>query len=151
MLSLTVGEQPFLIMGLPIYMDYFTVHDDIGGQIGFVPRKGSAKNGPFWGTIPSRDLDLNSSEVVWDLDLVDDEPMPADTTLSPDGTEFGPSQNGESDPPSNEDRNQMVLWVMLSSLFIVCTIIVILAVWPDSVATKRSSAKNTTQIRTILM
>ena len=41
------GEAPFLIMGVPIYLDYYVVHDDDRDRIGFVAQKDSKKKGPF--------------------------------------------------------------------------------------------------------
>ena len=34
-------------MGVPIYLDYYVVHDDENGKIGFVGQKGSQKKGPY--------------------------------------------------------------------------------------------------------
>ena len=42
-LLLTEGEQSFFIMGLPIYMNYYTIHDDSNNRLGFVPHKTSRK------------------------------------------------------------------------------------------------------------
>ena len=39
------SDQPFIVMGLPIYMNYYTVHDDSNNRIGFVPHLTSTK--PF--------------------------------------------------------------------------------------------------------
>jgi len=55
-LLLRKGDYPFLVMGLPLYNGYYTVHDDKEGKMGFVPHKYSAKKGPFWGTVPTRTL-----------------------------------------------------------------------------------------------
>ena len=37
------GDQPFLVMGLPAYMDYYTIHDEANNRIGFAPHKDSKK------------------------------------------------------------------------------------------------------------
>lgn len=71
-LSIVAGSQPFLVMGLPLLMDYYTVHNDKIGSIGFVPRAGSAKDGPYWGTVPTRTFSLSTTGVEWDLGLSDD-------------------------------------------------------------------------------
>ena len=47
MMILQQGEAPFLVMGTPAYLDYYVVHDDEAGKIGFVAQKGSEKKGPF--------------------------------------------------------------------------------------------------------
>ena len=54
------GDQPFLVMGLPTYMDYYTVHDETNNQIGFVPHKDSTKTPLEKGEQPSRAFASNS-------------------------------------------------------------------------------------------
>lgn len=44
-------------MGLPIYMDYYTVHDDDNNKIGFAPRAGSSKEKLRSGVRPTRVLE----------------------------------------------------------------------------------------------
>ena len=57
LLLLTEGELPFLVMGLPLFVGYYTVHDDKKGRMGFVPHATSSKTGPYWATsLPSADL-----------------------------------------------------------------------------------------------
>lgn len=34
-LLIAQGESPFLVMGLPLFVGYYTVHDDVNGKIGF--------------------------------------------------------------------------------------------------------------------
>lgn len=46
LLQITKGEQPFAVMGLPLLMNYYTVHDDVKGQIGFAPHTSSTKIEP---------------------------------------------------------------------------------------------------------
>lgn len=53
-LLMSEGEQPFFIMGLPLYMDYYTVHDDDNNRIGFAPKIGSSKTTLVSGTKPAR-------------------------------------------------------------------------------------------------
>ena len=36
-----------MVMGAPVYYDYYVVHDDEAGKIGFVPNIGSEKKGPY--------------------------------------------------------------------------------------------------------
>ena len=43
-------------MGLPLFVGYYTVHDDFNGKIGFVPGFRSPKNGPYWGNAPQSDF-----------------------------------------------------------------------------------------------
>ena len=43
-LLLSQGDADFFVMGLPLFMDYYTVHDDTNGQIGFVPHSTSTKS-----------------------------------------------------------------------------------------------------------
>ena len=47
MLLLQQGEAPFLIMGVPIYLDYYAVHDDNQDRIGFTSQNGGNKKGPY--------------------------------------------------------------------------------------------------------
>ena len=57
MLLITKGQTPFLIMGLPLFKGYYSVHDDTAGRIGFVPHSGSTKNGPYFAaSYPTIDL-----------------------------------------------------------------------------------------------
>ena len=46
LLRIAQGEQPFAVMGLPLLMNYYTIHDDVKGQIGFVPHSYSTKSAP---------------------------------------------------------------------------------------------------------
>ena len=59
-LLLSQGEAPFLIMGLPLYMDYYTVHDDTNNRIGFAPRSGANKEAIFSGPKPRRVFESTS-------------------------------------------------------------------------------------------
>lgn len=43
-LLMSEGDHPFIIMGLPIYMNYYTVHDDDNNRIGFAPHSTSSKS-----------------------------------------------------------------------------------------------------------
>ena len=56
-LLLSESTSPFFIMGLPIYMDYYTVHDDANNRMGFAPRAGSTKTALLEGTQPDRVFD----------------------------------------------------------------------------------------------
>ena len=57
MLLLKESEtRPFLVMGLPLYVDYYSVHDDQGGFMAFASHKRSAKPSPSWGTVSTRDF-----------------------------------------------------------------------------------------------
>ena len=44
-------------MGLPIYMDYYTVHDELRTTIGFPPNSASSKSAVSRGTKPTRILE----------------------------------------------------------------------------------------------
>jgi len=56
MLLIERAKTPFLVLGLPIYVGYYTVHDDKNSQIGFAPHKDSFKPSPSWGILPMKDL-----------------------------------------------------------------------------------------------
>ena len=56
-LLLSQGEEPFIVMGLPIYMDYYTVHDELRTTIGFTPNSASSKSAVSRGTKPTRILE----------------------------------------------------------------------------------------------
>ena len=57
MMLLTKGETPFIVMGLPLYVGYYAVHDDARNRLGFVPHDGSKYKGPYVATnFPSVDL-----------------------------------------------------------------------------------------------
>lgn len=47
-------------MGLPIYMDYYTVHDELRTTIGFTPSSNSSKSAVSKGAKPSRILESNN-------------------------------------------------------------------------------------------
>lgn len=49
-------------MGLPLYMDYYTVHDDTKGRIGFAPNSGSNKVSLAVGEQPSRKFESLNPE-----------------------------------------------------------------------------------------
>ena len=42
-LLMHASDQPFLVMGLPLYMNYYAVHDHENGQLGFAPHKDTKK------------------------------------------------------------------------------------------------------------
>ena len=56
-LLLSQSDAAFFIMGLPVYMDYYTVHNDSDNRIGFVPRAGSNKETLQTGGKPTRVLE----------------------------------------------------------------------------------------------
>lgn len=56
-LLLSQSDAAFFVMGLPIYMDYYTVHNDDKNKIGFAPRAGSDKTKLKTGSRPERFLE----------------------------------------------------------------------------------------------
>ena len=56
LLKIKESENPFLVMGLPLYVDYYAVHDDSEGFMAFASHKRSAKTNPSWGTVSTRDF-----------------------------------------------------------------------------------------------
>lgn len=42
-LLMAQGDADLFVMGLPLFMDYYTVHDDTKGRLGFVPHTTSDK------------------------------------------------------------------------------------------------------------
>ena len=48
------GDHPYVVMGLPAYMDYYVVHDDDNSRIGFAPHNYSKKDAPIAGKQPDR-------------------------------------------------------------------------------------------------
>lgn len=61
-LLMSQGEQPFFVMGLPLYMDYYTVHEDENNRIGFTPRVGSSKSPLIDGRQPDRTYESEDPE-----------------------------------------------------------------------------------------
>ena len=61
-LLLTEGEQSFFVMGLPLYMNYYTIHDEAKGRIGFAPHTTSTKGAPQPGEQPSRVFQSSNPE-----------------------------------------------------------------------------------------
>lgn len=53
-LLLSQGKSDLAVMGLPIFMDYYTVHDEDEGRLGFAPRAGSSKPNLVRGKQPSK-------------------------------------------------------------------------------------------------
>lgn len=53
-LMLTQGEQAFFVMGLPAFMDYYTIHDEDNNRLGFVPHSNSKKGALVDGKQPSQ-------------------------------------------------------------------------------------------------
>ena len=48
------GDHPFLVMGLPAYMDYYVIHSERDETIGFAPHNYSKKPAPEEGEQPGR-------------------------------------------------------------------------------------------------
>ena len=70
LLLIVKGQTPFLVMGLPLYKGYYTVHDDANSRLGFVPHVGSTKNGPYYAaSFPT--IDLRSAERRTDYSNLD--------------------------------------------------------------------------------
>ena len=42
-LLLSPGNHPFIVMGMPVYMNYYAVHEDSYDRIGFAPLVNSPK------------------------------------------------------------------------------------------------------------
>ena len=55
-LLLSPGTHPFLVMGMPLYMNYYAVHEDSNERIGFAPHTSSPKAGLSKGIQPERVL-----------------------------------------------------------------------------------------------
>ena len=55
-LLIAQGEMPFLVLGLPLFSGYYTIHDDVGGRMGFAAGIRSSKTGPYWGAIPTSEF-----------------------------------------------------------------------------------------------
>lgn len=53
-LLISEADWPFLVMGMPVYMDYYTVHDATNGRLGFVPSVNSSKSPLESGVQPER-------------------------------------------------------------------------------------------------
>ena len=53
-LMMTQGTQSFMVMGIPVYSDYYTVHEEENSRIGFAPRVGSKKEALIQGSDPER-------------------------------------------------------------------------------------------------
>eukprot|EP00354_Favella_ehrenbergii_P001286 CAMPEP_0170472308 /NCGR_PEP_ID=MMETSP0123-20130129/14364_1 /TAXON_ID=182087 /ORGANISM="Favella ehrenbergii, Strain Fehren 1" /LENGTH=362 /DNA_ID=CAMNT_0010740499 /DNA_START=595 /DNA_END=1684 /DNA_ORIENTATION=+ len=56
-LLLSPGSQSFIVMGLPAYMNYYTVHEDVNNRIGFAPHTTSDKDDLKRGKQPKRVLE----------------------------------------------------------------------------------------------
>ena len=71
-------------------MDYYTVHDDVNGQLGFVPHSSSSKSAPIWGRRPGRVFDEVNFEPFEDdgegkIGLVEDQEERQDDRVIEDG------------------------------------------------------------------
>lgn len=53
-LLMSQGSNDLFIFGLPLFMDYYTVHDDTNGKMGFVPHTTSDKGPLLEGKQPTR-------------------------------------------------------------------------------------------------
>lgn len=53
-LLMSKGSNNLFVFGLPLFMDYYTVHDDDNDRLGFVPHDTSAKAPLFSGKQPTR-------------------------------------------------------------------------------------------------
>lgn len=71
-------------------MDYYTVHDDVNGQLGFVPHSTSAKSAPIWGQRPGRVFEEINFE------LPDDPESQEKIGLTPEPEAPKPSEKKES-------------------------------------------------------
>ena len=109
MMLLTKGETPFLVMGLPVYKGYYTVHDDANNRLGFVPHVGSTKNGPYFAaSFPT-------------IDLRDAQPRTDYSNL--DG--HGSKANAERIEELNADIQQLqeyIFWIIIFAASVCCCI-----------------------------
>jgi len=74
------GEHAFMVMGVPLYQDYYTIHDEAGNRMGFVPHATSDKPGLAKGTVPvdviatglapKKPISLQARLITWSLILV---------------------------------------------------------------------------------
>ena len=55
---------PMNILGMPLYVDYYTIHDPVTGTIGWAPHTSSLKESVVSGTIPSKDQFLTVGEAA---------------------------------------------------------------------------------------
>ena len=56
-------DAPTNILGMPLYINYYTVHDPEGATIGWAPLKGSTKDSLIEGSMPPKDQFLEVREV----------------------------------------------------------------------------------------
>ena len=82
MMLLTKSETPFLVMGLPLYVGYYAVHDDEKNRLGFVPHDGSKYKGPYVATsFPSIDLRNAENRIDYE-DLTEHDSNAADKEIA---------------------------------------------------------------------
>lgn len=55
---------PMNILGMPLYVDYYTIHDPVTGTIGWAPHTSSLKESLVSGTIPSKDQFISVGEAT---------------------------------------------------------------------------------------
>lgn len=46
-------QMPLSILGMPIHIDYYTMHDPVTGQVGWIPHANSPKSTLVRGPIPT--------------------------------------------------------------------------------------------------
>ena len=59
---------PMNILGMPLFVDYYTIHDPVTGTIGWAPHTSSLKESLQSGSIPSKDQFLQVGEVTEEAD-----------------------------------------------------------------------------------
>ena len=110
LMLITRGQDlPFLVMGLPLFVGYYTVHDDTKSRLGFVPHLGSAKKGPYFAA-SNPSVDLRDAVERTDYDDLESHP-------SKKGAEKSEKEEEEEE---YTDTEVFLFWLSVTLAFCCC-------------------------------
>jgi len=127
MLLLKQSETPFAVMGLPIYVGYYSVHDDKDGTISFAATKRSSKINPSWGTVSTRDFG-DEEDIAKFEKTKNEEIAKQKDESSQSGSEKQSTTNDNESTSGEEENNDGMFWTLVITISAFVLLLVLLII-----------------------
>lgn len=127
MLLIQQSETPFVVMGLPVYVGYYSVHDDKDGTISFAATKRSSKTNPSWGTVSTRDF--GDEEDIANFEKTKQEEIAKQKDESKNsGKQEKSTNDNESTSAAEEESSDGQMWALIITIsaFVLLLVMLIL-------------------------
>jgi len=129
MLLIQQSETPFVVMGLPVYVGYYSVHDDKDGTISFAATKRSSKINPSWGTVSTRDFGDEEDIAKFEKTKQEEIAKQQDESSQSGGKQEKSTNDNESTSAEEESSDGMfwTLIITISAFVLILVLLIILS------------------------